>query len=114
MVRSCNPGTRRLEASPGWGSGHNGAAGGSYLSRPHLQVPMSNLLAVDRTDKIVKSDAARRAQLTPERYRIGALAWHRARLLHQRCRPGVQTRRPLTLARHTSTPMPDVAPAAAN
>lgn len=70
MVRSCNPGTRRLEASPGWGSGHNGAAGGSYLSRPHLQVPMSNLLAVDRTDKIVKSDAARRAQLTPERYRI--------------------------------------------
>jgi peptide methionine sulfoxide reductase MsrB len=31
---------------------------------------MSNLLAVDRTDKIVKSDAARRAQLTPERYRI--------------------------------------------
>ena len=70
MVRSCNPGTRRLEASPGWGSGHNRAAGGSYLSRPHLQVPMSNLLAADRTDKIVKSDAAWRAQLTPERYRI--------------------------------------------
>lgn len=70
MVRSCNPGTRRLEASPGWGSGHNGAVGGSYLSRPHLQVPMSNLLAADRTDKIVKSAAAWRAQLSPEQSRI--------------------------------------------
>lgn len=65
MVRSCNLGTRRLEASGG-GSGHNGAAGGSYPGRPHPQVPMSNRLAADRTDNIVKSDAEWRAQLTAE------------------------------------------------
>ena len=70
MVRSCNPCTRRLEASPGGRSGHNGAVGGRYPGGPHPQAPMSHTLAAADADRIVKSDAEWRAQLTPEQYRV--------------------------------------------
>ena len=70
---------------------------------------MSNLLAADRTDKIVKSDAEWRAQLTPERYRV--MRQHGTERAIASTVPPWRSNPATPDAAHTTpTPMPDVAP----